>query len=219
VEPVYVVGIGPGSREYLLPAAAEAIEKADILVGARRHLEEFAPPEGPEGQKTILIEESFTSCLDEIDRRRRSATVAVLVSGDPCLFSYLGLLVKRIPREQLRIIPGISSVQLLAARAGVLLNNAVMGSVHGRPLEELREAVTAGRTVALLTDHEHTPPVIARYLLDNGASGITVWVGRDLSYPEESVEKFSLEELSQKEDGGKALCVLILKQTKKFSME
>ena len=216
MEPVYVVGIGPGSREYLLPAAAEAIEKADVLVGARRHLDEFAPAGGKE---TVLIENSFTDCLDEIDRKRRAATVAVLVSGDPCLFSYLGLLLKRVPREQLRIIPGISSVQLLASRAGVLLNNAVMASVHGRPLEELREAVAANRTVALLTDHEHTPPVIARYLLDNGVSGVTVWTGRNLSYPEESVEELSLEETAQKEDDGKTLCVLILEQTKKFSTE
>jgi precorrin-6y C5,15-methyltransferase (decarboxylating) CbiE subunit len=216
MEPVYVVGIGPGSREYLLPAAVEVIEKADVLVGARRHLHEFAP----RGEKeTILIADSFTSCLDEIDRKRESATVAVLVSGDPCLFSYLGLLLKRFPRKELRIIPGISSVQLLAARAGVQLNNVVMASVHGRPLEEVLEAVKADRTVALLTDHEHTPQVIARYLLDNGVSGVTVWAGRNLSYPDESVEELSLDETAKKKDDGKALWVLILEQNNTSSTE
>lgn len=35
---VYIVGIGPGSREYLLPLAEKTIRDADVLIGARRLL-------------------------------------------------------------------------------------------------------------------------------------------------------------------------------------
>ena len=42
---ILVVGIGPGSREYMLPAAWEAIATAKTLVGGRRALETLAPPE------------------------------------------------------------------------------------------------------------------------------------------------------------------------------
>ena len=29
---IYVVGIGPGNREYMTPQAKEAIEKSDVIV-------------------------------------------------------------------------------------------------------------------------------------------------------------------------------------------
>jgi len=39
--PITVVGVGPGSEEYLLPVARKAILAADVLVGGRNALALF----------------------------------------------------------------------------------------------------------------------------------------------------------------------------------
>ena len=39
---IIVAGIGPGHPDYMLPAAARAIREAQVLVGGRRALAQFA---------------------------------------------------------------------------------------------------------------------------------------------------------------------------------
>ena len=39
---ITIVGCGPGSQEYLTPAAIGAVEKADLLIGTERLLRLFS---------------------------------------------------------------------------------------------------------------------------------------------------------------------------------
>ena len=39
---IYIIGIGPGTEDYLLPIAKREIERADCLIGAKRLLSLFA---------------------------------------------------------------------------------------------------------------------------------------------------------------------------------
>ena len=48
---IRVVGIGPGSPDYLMPVGKKVIDQATILVGSKRALEILAPP----GVKTALL--------------------------------------------------------------------------------------------------------------------------------------------------------------------
>lgn len=59
-----VVGIGPGSKDYILPAAMEAIENAAVLAGGRRALSGFAV----DRQKQIVIGADIESAVNEIRR-------------------------------------------------------------------------------------------------------------------------------------------------------
>jgi len=112
--------MGPGPVEYLLPAALAAIREADLLAGAGRHLESFSHL----GKETLVIEGDFTEAAEEIGRKRMHKKVAVLVSGDPCLFSFLGLLRRKPVFEDVEVAPGLSSFQLLAAKARFMWNDA-----------------------------------------------------------------------------------------------
>lgn len=186
---IFVVGIGPGTREYMLPAAWEAIARAEVLVGGRRALATLAPA----GVRTREVDGDIEGLLAFLAAESRRQPVVVMVSGDPGFYSLLPALRRRFPRERLQVIPGISSVQLAFARLAEPWQEASLLSLHGRevPAEALRYA--PGRTLSFLTDTTHRPQVIARRLLALGwPAGTSCWLCESLSYPEERVEASTL---------------------------
>lgn len=191
---VTVVGIGPGSPDYLPPVARRAVERAEVLVGGRRALAMF-PGAAEKEQKEIGgdLEEALRFIREKEQAGKR---VAVLVSGDPGLFSFLDYLLKRFPRERLRVIPGISSVQAAFARAKLPWHDARIVSLHGRGRDGLLEAVHRSAKVAVLTDRHFPPEALAAYLLEAGVTGKRVTVADNLSYPEERVAVGSLAEIA-----------------------
>ena len=60
---ILVVGIGPGSRESMLPAAWEASATAKTLGGGRRVLETLAPPEA----KRRVVDADIEGLLNYIE--------------------------------------------------------------------------------------------------------------------------------------------------------
>ena len=58
--------------------------------------------------------------------------MAVLVSGDPGLYSLAERLLRRFGRENCRVTPAVSSVQVAFARLGLSWDNVRVISAHGR---------------------------------------------------------------------------------------
>ncbi len=112
--PITIVGCGPGSPDFLTVAALNAVEEAEVLVGAQRLLDLF-PASNAE---RFVLGAGIGSALDEILERFIEKRVAVLVTGDPGLYSFAKLVIERFGRENCRIIPGISSVQCAFASIG-----------------------------------------------------------------------------------------------------
>ena len=182
---VIVVGCGPGLKAYISPKALYNIKKADILLGSRRLLKLFPNI----AAKKIIIEKNYKIMVDRIARWRSSMQVVVLVSGDPCFFSYAKMIVKKIGRESCIIIPGISSMQLAFAAIGECWDDASFISLHGRNTgyERLIRKVRNNCTVGILTDNKNTPAFIARQLLSDGIRDRRMFVCENLSLPEERV--------------------------------
>lgn len=112
--PLRVAGCGPGDPALVTPATRAAAQEAQCLAGAPRLLALF--PEAP-GERLVLAGlEPFLQALDERVGRIR---VTVLVSGDPGLASLAGTLRRRFGAAALRLLPGVSSVQLAFAAAGL----------------------------------------------------------------------------------------------------
>lgn len=164
VYPVTVVGAGPGSEKYILPLAWGVVEEADLLVGGESALSIFEAA----GKEKIRIRGDLQGVLDHVAEARETKRVVVLLSGDPGFFSLLPLLRKRFGVENLRVIPGISSLQLGCARLGLSWHDMAVASVHGRGLEQLQQVCSAGK-VAVLTDEHCTPAVVCRYFLEHGS--------------------------------------------------
>ena len=205
METVFVVGMGPGSTDHLTRAARDAIERADVLVGAERHLR---PYEG-QGKRCIPITGNFGELVSRIEEKSRTHAVAVLVSGDPGFHSYLRILSRSISPERLEVIPGISSVQFAFARLALPWQEAVLVSAHGKSAEAAFAAVRAGALTAILTDRVNLPATLVRRFLAAGVSGTRrAWIAENLSYPEERILSGTLAELRDADAG--SLSILIV---------
>ena len=131
---VSIVGIGPGSREGMTLEALTALEQADCLVGASRMLETARP-----GQ-TVHTAIAPGDIGDFIHTSRQYARFAVVMSGDTGFFSGTKKLLPLLRDCKVQVLPGISSLSYLCAKAGTSYEDVVPVSFHGREGNICREA-------------------------------------------------------------------------------
>lgn len=184
-----VAGIGPGAREYLTFQAHNAISEAQILVGGARQLALFPEFSG----ETRLLDSDLDALIDWL-RARIDLRVVVLASGDPLVYGIGKRLSASFPPEQLRIIPGISSVQYLCAKAAVDMNDLWITSSHGRAPDF--NAIVAHQKVAMVTDTIIGPYAIAQAFLMRGLNPILI-IGEKLSSADERVHRLRAADVAQ----------------------
>ncbi len=122
------------------------------------------------------------------------AAVALLVWGDPSLYDstlrVLDLLAAGGPPFRRRVVPGITSLQLLCARHGVALN-AVGAAVEITTGRRLRAAMPAAGSVAVMLDGG-----CAFRGLD--PAGLTIYWGAYLGMPNEILIAGPLAEVAER---------------------
>lgn len=184
-----MVGCGCG-RETLCADAAEAIRSADALIGAPRLLDLF-----PETETKIpaLSAKEIAEALSSL----RCSEVCVLFSGDSGFYSGARLLVPLLPENsEWRILPGISSLQLLAARLGEPWQNWRLCSAHGVDCDPVWE-VCHGQKVFFLTGGKLGPTELCGQLTEAGLGTLSIIVGEQLGCLEERIHRGSAEAFSQ----------------------
>jgi len=203
---VYIIGAGPGTIDYLIPAAIREIEKANCLIGAKRILSQFSYPD----KKKIYLGGHFKEVGSYIKKNKDKVRIVVLVSGDPGLYSFLRRIQLILKKKEYAVIPGISTLQLAFSRIGESWQDAKIISVHGRLPGNLAEEVKVSHKVFLLTDQKFPPQKVAGYLLKLGIKNRKTIVFEDLAYPHERIVKANLRSLSRMRGFG--LCVMIIKK-------
>jgi cobalt-precorrin-7 (C5)-methyltransferase len=190
---LYIVGVGPGSPDYLTYKARETAESADVLMGSERALELF--PES-RGEKLELdpkdMKNSFKKAISIV---REGKTVVLLSTGDPGFSGLLKPVLNLSEKIDIEIIPGISSIQLCAAKLGISWDEANLITLHGKGnSKDLLNALENGKTTILLP--EFIVKETAGYLLKQGVDPAReVAVCERLSYPDERVVKIKLKEI------------------------
>ena len=200
-----IIGVGPGPKDYLAPIAKSTIQKADCLIGARRNLLLFKNLK----KEKITLQCNFDNIIPYIKKNRNEKQIAVLVSGDPGLFSFLGSIKRNFNKEEFIVIPGISSLQLAFAKIGEPWQDAKIISLHGRRLNNFAKMVKQNNKVFLFTDSEFPPEKIAGYLLKKGIKDRKAIMFENLGYVDEKITETNLESLS-KMKGFSELCTIIL---------
>lgn len=122
---LYVVGTGPGSLDYVTPAARGAIEKSDVIVGYKTYLELIEP---------LLENKSVISSvmMQEVDRVKKAfeitesgKNVALVSGGDPGIYAMAGLafdIAKKLNLQtRIEIVAGIAALNSCAERLGAPL--------------------------------------------------------------------------------------------------
>lgn len=188
---IIVVGIGPGAPEYLLPCAKQVIEEASVLVGSKRALKTY----GGNCNCTCPISGNLSKAAAFIHKQLTFTDVVVLASGDPGYYSILPYLKKTFPNRKIKVIPGISSMQVAFARIALPWQNAVLLSFHGRTPHENELSYKPGKKMGLLTDTKNTTASIAQQLLgQNWPSDSRTYICVNLSYPDEQLIECTLQE-------------------------
>lgn len=202
---IIVAGIGPGAREYVVPKALKAIENAKVLVGGSRALADFAR----EGQKTFAIKADIKAVMNFIGEELKQNDVVVMVSGDPGYYSLLSSLRKNFSIEQIKVIPGLSSMQVAFAKIALPWQEASLLSFHGRVPKDEDLVYVKGRIIGMLTDNKFNSGRIAEYLIERGwDKNARAYICSRLSYPDEKIACLSLEEAQTKEIASH--CVMIV---------
>ena len=193
---IIVAGIGPGSADYISPAARDAIANARVLIGGRRALSQFATAD----QITFPITGDIQSSLDFIRSSLEYSDVVVPVSGDPGYYSMLDVLLRNFDRRSIEVIPSISAMQLAFARAKMPWHDATLLSFHGRRPSNDDLKYRAGRVLGLLTDARYNSQSISQLLLDmNYPPSTPLTICARLSYPDESIVTTSLQTAARSE--------------------
>ena len=202
---IFIIGVGPGAREYVLPAALKRIKDSDCLIGARRALDLF-----PRFKKEkVCFDGRLSRVVPYIKKHREDKKIAVLVSGDPGLYSLAQTITKQFKNNEYEVIPGISSLQIAFARIGKNWQDARIISLHGRKINsEILADIRNSSKVFIFTDNDFTPNVIAKFLLKKGIKNRRAVVLENLSYPDERIVDCDLKKLSRMKGFG--LCVMII---------
>lgn len=190
---LYIIGIGPGDKDYIYPAANKLIEASDVLIGGRRNLDLFLHLKKEEVVISNKLADIERYILEHIGKKR----MVVLVSGDPGVFSIAEYLRSRLVAVELLVYPGISSMQYLCAKVNKNWNDVFIASLHGRELHNLTDLVKKHAKVMLFTGGTSSPDQICRKLAANGLGEVIVTIGEKLSYPEERIVTGSAEEVAK----------------------
>jgi precorrin-6Y C5,15-methyltransferase (decarboxylating) len=109
-----IVGIGEDGLSGLGELAQSLIAQAEVLVGGVRHLA-MLPADDP--REKLLWTTPLETTIEQIIRRR-GQSVCILASGDPMCHGIGVTLTKRLPLEEMIIVPTVSAFALACARLG-----------------------------------------------------------------------------------------------------
>jgi cobalt-precorrin-7 (C5)-methyltransferase len=216
-----IVGVGPGSPDYVTPAARKTVQQAEVVIGAQRSLNLFSSE--IKGETMVLTAKNLNDALKyAVESVKKGKNVALLSTGDPGFSGLLHTVLKSglVKAAEVHVIPGISSIQACAARLAISWDDAVLfsfheGNVNAENKQALASAVKGGRDVLLLPDSRaFSPSEIASFLIKAGLDKKTpVFICENLTLGDEKVTPSSLEEVSQLTF--RSLCVMVIKANRK----
>ncbi len=188
---VTLAALGGGTPETMTAGCTAALEQAGCVIGAKRLLEQL--PRGCTENRIAAIKPE--AILDEI--LRQNTDCAVVYSGDTGFYSGARGLLPLLEKAGIpaRVLPGVSSVQLLSARLGQPWQDWNLVSAHGTECSVLA-AVSAGRPAFFLTGGVLGPAEICRRLTEAGLGTLPVVIGERLSYPDEAITAGTARELA-----------------------
>lgn len=203
---IFIVGCGPGSPDYLTAAARRIIEEAGVILGARRLLDLFPGLKS----KRIIMEKDTKAILREI-AAHRERRVAVLVTGDPGLYSLASLVIRRFGRGACEVMPGISSVQTAFARLGLPWHDAKIISAHAAAPGFDGEELSACGKIAVLAGDDGLPErleTVARFMIEKG---YRIFLCEDLTLPEERIRETDAADLKTNRLSRRAVILIVRK--------
>jgi cobalt-precorrin-7 (C5)-methyltransferase len=222
---VYVVGVGPGSPDYITKIVEAIIHSSDVVVGYKYTLKTI--------KKLLLGKEVYEITMQtqeevyqKVQKNLGKKILVVPFTGD-VNFSESEVVDRLIEIfGDIQIVPGISSIQVAASRAKVPLDKSKIITMHistsiEREKIELQKALLDGFNVVLVPrpwpkdpSKHFMPSEIALYLKKNGfdTKKLKIHVFENLTTDKEAVFVGMVSELEKKEFSD--LSVMVFDQSK-----
>lgn len=229
---LFVVGVGPGSPKYLTDIAKEAIRKCHYVIGYKYTLRtiETIVDRSKQNVFEVTLWNQEAIYQDVFKKMKNNEDCIVPFTGDVSFSEseVVDRLLEIFGDDNVEIIPGISSIQVAAAKSKVPLDKAYIATFHvtgdiEKKKKELVEAITEGKSAILLPRPWFNEPSkrfmesdMARFLKSNGinTSTLNTTVFEYLTNEDkESIFKGKASELEGKEFSD--LSVLVIDQTKR----
>ena len=201
---ITLIGMGAGTPGSLTVQGQSALRRADLILGAKRLLEQL--PEGcTPNRKALYKSEEILAALAATD----AAEPVLLYSGDTGFYSGASGLLPMLRAFGLsaRVIPGISSVQLLSAAIGRPWQDWKLVSAHGCACDPVAECMEHP-AVFFLTGGTETPATLCAALAAAGLGEAHAIVGENLGSPDEQIHFGTAQELAARSFA--ALSVLLV---------
>ncbi len=218
-----VVGLGPGPDSWITPEVTAALAQVDHVVG-------YGPYVNRVPQRAGLTRHASGNTV-ELDRARfalelaaRGEKVAVVSGGDAGVFGMASAVFEAaedpaFASVNVRVLPGLSAVQAVAARAGAPIGAdfaVVSLSDRLKPWsvveQRLRAIAEADLVLAIYNpaSRSRTEQMLAaqKLLLEHRPADTVVVVGRDIGREEESLTVTTLAELDAESIDMKCLLIV-----------
>jgi cobalt-precorrin 5A hydrolase/precorrin-3B C17-methyltransferase len=210
---LHLVGSGPGRLDLLTPAARQALAASSAWVGYGLYLDLLEPLRRPDQLRLDgRLTEERARCQEALALACQGLPVALVSSGDSGIYAMAGLALElwlQLPenaRPGFAVHPGISALQLAAARAGApLMHDFCTISLSDRltPWEvierRLRAAAAGDFVVALYNprsrDRHWQLQRACELLLEGRPASTPVAIARQLGRSEETVSLHRLGSL------------------------
>ncbi|MDX5979326.1 precorrin-6y C5,15-methyltransferase (decarboxylating) subunit CbiE [Vreelandella alkaliphila] len=140
-----LLGWGEGGTQGLTAASRQALESAEVVFGARRHLRLLPPLNAEVIEWPVPFADGIAKLLNQRGRR-----VVMLVSNDPFWFGAGTTLAQHFSANEWQALPAPSTFSLAAARLGWPLERCTCLGLHAKPLTRIRPYLHVGRRLLVL---------------------------------------------------------------------
>ncbi|QLL69175.1 precorrin-3B C(17)-methyltransferase [Lactobacillus sp. 3B(2020)] len=225
---LYVVGLGPGSKDLMTQEARNVIEKTNIIVGYATYMR--LVEDMIEGKEIVVtgMRGEIERCKRAIEIAKTGKDVAIISSGDAGVYGMAGLIMDLVAKQDaqidIKVIPGVTASIAAAAHLGApLMNDFCHISLSDlmTPWEviekRLHAAAQADFVICLYNPRSKGRPHHLRKALDiisqYKSEDTVVGIGKDVARPKEIDEITTIKDLDETEVNMTSIVIVGNKET------
>jgi cobalt-precorrin 5A hydrolase/precorrin-3B C17-methyltransferase len=231
-----VIGLGPGAPEFMVPAARQALDDAQDLLGYETYIRMAGPLRPGQICHSSDNREELQRASHAFELAASGRRVVVISSGDPGVFAMAAAVLETLhassdPRwhaVDLHVLPGVSAALATAAKAGAPLGHdfcMLSLSDNLKPWamieKRLEHAAAADLVMAFYNPISKARPWQLGRALEivrqHRAPETLVVLGRDVGRPAEALTVTTLGELAPEQVDMRTLVIIGSSQTCRFA--
>lgn len=190
-----IVSMGIGDTNSLPSSALQALNTADVILGAEHH---FASLKQAQFDSDFNAKEvHYASPFSDVKQQLLSfcGRVVVLASGDSLYFGIGQWINTYFSDLAPTFHANISSIQSACHLISKAWQTLTVLTAHGRPLTNIRSELKNHRLYGLLTDKNSQPKDVALILRHAGFDDSSLWVCEAMGTSKQRVRQYSVKEL------------------------